>query len=127
MTKPMPATEVVITGVCASGKTTLANELRRLGYAARTVAQEHSCIPELWSMSGAPVTIYLHASFEAVTRRGHSLMTPYNYEAQLHRLRRAREGSTIRVDTTDRTPEEVLSEVLNRMPATRRSEPRQAT
>lgn len=104
--------EVVILGVCAAGKTTLANRLRAAGVTARTVAQEHSCIPDLWRWSGAEVTIYLHASFEAVKQRRRSFMHRMNYEEQLRRLRNAREGAALRLDTSHLTSEQVFGEVV---------------
>lgn len=107
--------EVVITGVCAAGKSTLARRLRETGIAARTVAQEHSCIPDLWRWSGAGVTIYLHASFEAVKRRRRSFMHLMNYEEQLHRLRHAREEASLRLDTSHLTSDEVFGEVVARL------------
>lgn len=103
--------EVVVLGVCAAGKSTLARALKAAGYNARTVAQEHSVIPSLWKQSGAPITVYLHASFKAVKQRRESFMTIYNYEAQINRLREAREHATIKVDTSDITPEEVYRAV----------------
>ncbi|MDQ3856361.1 MAG: hypothetical protein M3281_08230 [Chloroflexota bacterium] len=103
--------DIIIVGVCAAGKSTLAERLRASGRRARTVAQEHSCIPDLWCRTGAPHTVYLHASFEAVKRRRDSLMHVSNYQAQLHRLRLARQHASVRVDTSDLTPEEVYEMV----------------
>ena len=100
--------DVIIVGVCASGKSTLAAKLKAAGLRACTVAQEHSCIPDLWSRPGAANTIYLHASFEAVKRRRHSFMHFQNYQAQLHRLRTARALASVRVDTSELTPDEVF-------------------
>ena len=116
--------EIVIVGVCAAGKSTLAHRLQRDGRYARTVAQEHSCIPDLWRHSGAATTIYLHASYQAVKRRRTSFMNQRAYEAQLHRLREARTGATVRVDTSDLSPEEVYSLVASQLPADREGEER---
>lgn len=110
-----PGSEIIIVGVCAAGKSTLARRLNETGRAARTVAQEHSCIPDLWRWSEPETTIYLHASYQAVKRRRNSLMNPAGYEAQIHRLRRARDGAAIRVDTSDLTPEEVFRLVTARI------------
>lgn len=104
--------EIIIVGVCAAGKSTLAARLRGAGMRARTVAQEHSCIPELWRWSGAATMVYLHASYQAVKQRRVSLMSPANYEAQIHRLRSARRAATITVDTTD-LPAEVVYELVS--------------
>ena len=109
--------EIVIIGVCAAGKSTLAHHLRERGLPARTVAQEHSSIPELWRWSGAPTTVYLHASYEAVKRRRVSRMSEGSYEEQLHRLRSARAAATVRVDTSDLTADEVFKVVSGQLSA----------
>ncbi|MDP9382458.1 MAG: AAA family ATPase [Chloroflexota bacterium] len=101
------AGEIIILGVCAAGKSTLARRLRETGRRARTVAQEHSCIPDLWRWSGAATVIYLHASYQAVRHRRHTLTGPRGYDVQLQRLRSARAGATLTVDTSNLTPEEV--------------------
>lgn len=110
------ATEIVVTGVCAAGKSTLARRLQRDGWRARTIAQEHSCIPDLWRLNGARISVYLHASYQAVKQRRESLMHRLNYDAQLDRLRLARAGSTVRVDTSELTPDEVYALVRLQLP-----------
>ncbi len=109
--------EIIIVGVCAAGKSTLAARLRGAGMRARTVAQEHSCIPELWRWSGATTMVYLHASYHAVKQRRVSLMSPANYDAQIHRLRSARQAATIAVDTSNLPAEEVYELVSTRLAA----------
>lgn len=115
--------EIIIVGVCAAGKSTLAARLRGTGRRARTVAQEHSCIPELWRWSGATTMVYLHASYQAVKSRRVSLMSPANYDAQLHRLRSARQSATIAVDTSDLHPELVFQLVRDHLAGTEPKEP----
>ena len=107
--------EIVITGVCAAGKSTLARRLQQDSHRARAVAQEHSCIPDLWRWSGASTMVYLHASFQAVKRRRRSLMHRLNYEAQLDRLRSARAGATVYVDTSDLSPDQVYALVKSQL------------
>lgn len=109
--------EIVILGVCAAGKSTLAHRLRERGLFARTVAQEHSAIPELWRWSGAPTTVYLHATYQAVKRRRASRMSESSYEEQLHRLRSARADATVRVDTSDLSADEVFEIVSEQLSA----------
>ena len=60
---------VGIDGPDAAGKTTLAENLTRLGYEAKTVAQEHSYIPALYRHTSPDVVIYLDASFAAIRKR----------------------------------------------------------
>lgn len=60
---------IVIVGVCASGKTSLATKLQRLGYDADTIAQEHSHVPTLWRHNSPDILIYLDASYEVIRKR----------------------------------------------------------
>ena len=54
---------VVLVGICGSGKTTLAQGLRRLGYEVKECGQEHSEVPYMWQVISRPdVLIYLDAS-----------------------------------------------------------------
>jgi len=53
---------IVIVGVCAAGKTTLAENLKSIGYDAATVAQEHSYIPTLYRNTSPDVVVFLDAS-----------------------------------------------------------------
>ncbi len=108
-------TDVVILGVCASGKSTLAKRLTRDGMRVRTIAQEHSIIPDLWKGARAAATIYLHASFEAVKSRRATLMHERNYLAQLDRLRHARAAATFEVDTSRLSAEQVYKVVHARL------------
>ena len=50
---------VVLVGICGSGKTVLAQALRRLGYEVRECGQEHSGVPYMWQVMSRPdVLIY---------------------------------------------------------------------
>jgi deoxyadenosine/deoxycytidine kinase len=60
---------IVIVGVCASGKTTLARGLRELGYQVRTFAQEHSVSRRLWQRLDPDLLIVLECSYETIRRR----------------------------------------------------------
>src|SRR5207248_628641 len=50
---------VVVVGVCSSGKSTLVSALCDRGYHASAVSQEHSYVPHLWQRSNPDVLIYL--------------------------------------------------------------------
>ncbi|MBI5876037.1 MAG: hypothetical protein HZB53_00180 [Chloroflexi bacterium] len=78
--------KVAIVGVCASGKSTLARALKRLGYEAVDVAQEHSDVPYMWRAITRPdLLIYLEASDDTVARR-----SPYHGTVQFIADQRAR-------------------------------------
>jgi adenylate kinase len=60
---------IIIVGVCAAGKTSLAQKLRQLGYNADTVAQEHSYVPTMWRHTSPDVLVFLDASLNAIRKR----------------------------------------------------------
>ena len=61
---------IAIVGVCASGKTALAEALGQQGYSARSLAQEHSHVLGMWRAHGrTDVLIYLDASPETINQR----------------------------------------------------------
>lgn len=61
---------IKIVGPCKSGKSTLATRLRELGYNARSCAQEHSDVPDMWCrIVPADWLIYLDVSLEEIRQR----------------------------------------------------------
>jgi len=104
---------IAVVGICASGKTTLVDELRRLGFDARQCGQEHSYVPDMWRRISRPqILIYLDASPETVRRRRAFDYSPHHYVRQTERLRHAREHCHIYVDTNSRAASQVLQIVL---------------
>ncbi len=104
--------KIAIVGPCASGKSTLAGQLQALGIHARQIAQEHSYVPDMWQVLTQPdILIFLDASFEMCTQRKQLNWNEAEYQEQQHRLRHARQHCNILVDTTELTPEEVVSRV----------------
>jgi len=60
---------IVVVGPCGSGKTTLVEALRELGYEARECVQEHSHVADMWRRISRPdVLIFLGISLESVQR-----------------------------------------------------------
>src|SRR5689334_21840989 len=66
---PTPSVEVVVVGVCSSGKSTLVSKLREAGYRARACSQEHSYVPYLWQLRNPGALVYLDASLHTIRRR----------------------------------------------------------
>ena len=60
---------VVVVGVCGSGKTTLVKNLQKNGIDAYNVAQEHSCIKQLWKHKKPDKVIMLDASYDVIQQR----------------------------------------------------------
>ena len=104
---------VGVVGVCKSGKTTLCKGLKRHGYSARQIAQEHSGVADMWLQMTKPgVLIYLDVDYPETMRRGQPKWTEEDYEEEQRRLRHAREHADLYIDTSGRGEEEVLREVL---------------
>jgi UDP-N-acetylmuramate-alanine ligase len=104
---------VVLVGICGSGKTALAQGLRRLGYEVRECGQEHSEVPHMWQVMSRPdVLIYLDASEEVTRRRGQQHYVAGYVEVQRRRLSHARAHCDLYVMTDELTAEQVLDSVL---------------
>jgi len=100
---------VVIVGICGSGKTVLAQGLRRMGYQVRECGQEHSEVPYMWQAVSRPdVLIYLDASEEVIRQRGQRHYIKGCVEEQRLRLLHARDHCDLYVMTDDLTESQVL-------------------
>lgn len=113
---PIPAPvrgRIAVVGICAAGKTTLVEELRRRGLDARQCGQEHSHIPDMWRRISRPeVLVYLHASADVVRQRRAFAYPEARHQAQVARLEHARAHCDLFLDTDHLSAEEVLADVL---------------
>jgi deoxyadenosine/deoxycytidine kinase len=104
---------VGVVGPCGSGKSTLIDGLEAHGYRARHIAQEHSFVPAMWrKVSNPDVLIFLEVSYPLTKKRKKFNWGINEYQEQLHRLRHAYKHADLRVKTDQRTPEDILKEVL---------------
>jgi ABC-type cobalamin/Fe3+-siderophores transport system ATPase subunit len=102
-----------VVGPCAAGKTTLIQGLKRLGYFAKHIAQEHSYVPNMWQRITHPdILIYLDVSYSLTMQRRKLDWTIAEYQKELFRLRHAREHAHLYVNTDGLSPEEVLRVVV---------------
>ena len=109
-----PGPLIAVVGVCASGKSTLAQALQERGFNARQVHQEHSHVPDMWQrLTGPDVLICLDASLEVVRKRRRAPDFPdWLLADQRRRLRHARQSCDLYLQTDYMTPEEVLAAAL---------------
>lgn len=94
------ALRIAVVGHCASGKSTLVGALRRNGYDAHAVAQEHSGIAHLWRHSEPDLLIYLDVPLAAVRARRGEEWPQAVYDAQEARLADARARAHLVLDTS---------------------------
>jgi chloramphenicol 3-O-phosphotransferase len=108
---------VAVVGACASGKSTLVNTLRALGFDARHVAQDHSFVADMWQRIGRPdVLIFLDVNYETIKeRRPKSTFRPADLVEQERRLSHARENCDLNINTNPLTPDEILSQTLTHL------------
>jgi hypothetical protein len=104
---------VAVVGPCASGKSTLVCGLRRHGYLAREVAQEHSVVPDLWRRRGlAGPLVFLDVSPHVACDRRGLAVPPRWWRAIATRLDTARRSADVYVCTDALSVEQVLVQVL---------------
>ncbi|NLJ80316.1 MAG: hypothetical protein GX335_04760 [Firmicutes bacterium] len=102
---------ILIVGVCASGKTTLSQGLRELGFNARSFAQEHSVSGRLWRRLKPDVLIVLDCRYETIRRRKTISWGKERYRQQQALLKNARLHSTLIIKTDQFTPAELIAYV----------------
>ncbi len=104
---------VGITGPCASGKTTLASNLKQAGYTAKPIAQEHSDIPDMWAKLSHPdVLIFLEISQDVAEARRNQTLRKGWLDHQMKRLSHARDHADLIINTDQYDADEVLNYVL---------------
>jgi len=91
---------ITVVGHCAAGKSTLVGALRRNGYDAHAVAQEHSGITWLWRHSASDVLIYLDVPLATVRDRRGAEWPQAVYDAQERRLTDARTHANLVLDSS---------------------------
>jgi GTPase SAR1 family protein len=109
--QPIPL-KVAVVGPCASGKSTLVRNLRRHGYDAYAVAQEHSAVPGLWNHLHPDVLIALHADLSTIRLRRGPAWSRGIYEAQLQRLQDAYASADLLIDTGSESESKAVARSL---------------
>jgi GTPase SAR1 family protein len=104
--------KIIIVGACASGKSTLVERLRGLGYDAAVCAQEHSEIQNLWRRTEPDIVVYLDVDLSTIRARRGEEWPQTIYETQLRRLQAARAGADVIVDSVRMNQDAVLARVL---------------
>jgi deoxyadenosine/deoxycytidine kinase len=101
--------KIGIVGPCAAGKTTLANNLAKLGFDARAIGQEHSQVQTMWrQMTHPDILIYLEASLQTICARLNVVWEQNYLDEQNRRLGDARAHADFTLATDGLEREEVL-------------------
>ena len=105
---------IKVVGISGSGKSTLVACLRKRGYDARPVSQEHSDVPDLWRRFDYPfVLIYLAINLHAQKERRTNQTSKYvDLVREQNRLADAREHADLRIDTSSLNPKQVCALVI---------------
>lgn len=105
-------TRVAVVGPDAAGKSTLVLRLRQAGFDARSCAQDHSYVPDMWRRLSRPrFLVFLDASLETIARRRPIAWGQDRLDALQKRLAHARQHCDLYVNTDELTPEEVTESV----------------
>jgi len=102
-----------VVGPCGAGKTALTEGLKRRGYHARAIVQEHSYVPSMWQRITNPdILVFLDASYLVTCERRKLDWTEAEYAEQQRRLSHAREHAYLYLLTDELSIEEVLARVI---------------
>ncbi len=100
--------KISIVGPCAAGKSTLARNLRALGYNAHDCAQEHSDVQSMWRRIARPdLLIYLDVSLATLHARLGVDWEPVYLDMQKRRLADARAHAHFYLNTDRLTRDQV--------------------
>jgi deoxyadenosine/deoxycytidine kinase len=111
-----------IVGPCAAGKTTLQNNLLRLGYDAVAISQEHSGVQTMWLQITKPdVLIYLDASLATIRQRLDVDWEQSYLDEMNRRLTHAREHADFFINTNDLTIDLVQGQAVALLSPDRKS------
>ena len=103
---------VVVVGPDAAGKTELVGRLRALGYNARSCAQDHSYVPDMWRRIARPdFLVYLDARLETIARRRRIDWGQERLDILNARLAHARAHCDLYLPTDDLAPAQVVERV----------------
>jgi len=99
-------------GNCVAGKSTLVDSLKKRGYDAVNIPQEHSVSRRFWRRLSPDYLVYLYCSLGVARQRRKFQWGQERMDQQWEILSEARENADLFVDTDALTQDEVLEQVI---------------
>ncbi len=97
---PGRSPRIVLVGPCASGKSALAEGLRRTGHSVRVCGQEHSGVRNLWLRMDPDVLVALDIDLDTLRARRSPHWPDWLYQLQRTRLKDAFDAADVTIDTS---------------------------
>jgi adenylate kinase family enzyme len=107
-----PVPRIVIVGPCASGKSTLAENLGSQGVDARISGQEHSEIKTLWQRQNPDILVGLTLDLATLRQRRGQSWSQSLFDTQQRRLQHAFASAHLLLDTARLSEQEVTERVM---------------
>jgi hypothetical protein len=95
----------------------VAAALRLRGIDARSVAQEHSIIPDLWKHSRPDLLVYLDVSYEEAARRREIFWPPERHREQKEFMEPARRAADLVILTDALEVSQIVDRISNYLTA----------
>lgn len=108
----MEALKILLLGICASGKTTIAKSLTKQGYDVGVCSQEHSQNPQLWRRQNADFVVVLDCQKSTAEKRRQKKMNLRAYQEQKQKLLDARDHCHLFLPTDNDTVEETAKKII---------------
>lgn len=105
--------KIAMVGTCASGKTTIATELRLRGHDAYVVSQEHSIVRNLWNHQQPQLVVLLDVDFDTVRRRRGGSWPRWLFDLQQERLKHARQNADLVLNSSHLTVDEIVASITS--------------
>jgi len=104
---------ILIVGICASGKSSVVERLKDLGFNAKTCAQEHSYSKSLWTRLNPDVLVVLDCSYETIKERRNVGWGVERIKIQKERLQGALQNCDLYLKTDNLTIEETIEKIID--------------
>jgi guanylate kinase len=103
---------IVVVGPDAAGKSTLVSRLRQRGFHARSCAQDHSYVPDMWRRLSQPdFLVFLDARLETIAQRRTIDWGQERLDRLQERLSHARAHCDLYLPTDGLSPTQVVARV----------------